>query len=99
MATSGGAAAGPAIAVQALPDVLTFSKNVSSSSGALPTSLPPIGASGSSSWPTGRKRERCLLLPTPVASDGSGGQPVAKRKAGGHQVDLSDLVITLFPDV
>jgi hypothetical protein len=32
-----------------------------------------------------------------VASDGSGGQPVAKRKAGGHQVDLSDLVISLWP--
>jgi hypothetical protein len=63
----------------------------------LPTSALLTGVSGSSSSPTDLKQETCSLLPTPVASDGNGGQWVAKRRAGGHQVDLSDLVITLFP--
>ncbi len=54
-------------------------------------------ASGSSCLPVDPKPQSCSLLPTPVASDGGGGQPVEKRRAGGHQVDLSDLVLTLFP--
>lgn len=62
----------------------------------LATLVQPTGGSGSLSWPTGRKQQTYSLLPTPVASDGSGGQPVARRKAGGHQVDLSDLVISLW---
>ncbi len=55
-----------------------------------------IEESGSSSWHTDRPPETYSLLPTPVASDGQGGQHVAVRRAGGHQVDLSDLVITIF---
>jgi hypothetical protein len=65
----------------------------------LPTSALLTGVNGSSSSPTGLQQEPYSLLPTPVASDGNGGQPVATRRAGGHQVDLSDLVITLFPEV
>jgi len=56
----------------------------------------PIVGSVSLSWPTDQTPKTYSLLPTPVASDGSGGQPVAKRRAGGHQVDLSDLVISLW---
>lgn len=37
------------------------------------------------------------LLPTPVASDKRGGQLVSRRQAGGHQVQLTDLMVTLFP--
>jgi hypothetical protein len=55
------------------------------------------GGSESLYWPIGQKQQTYSLLPTPVASDGSGGQPAAKRRAGGHQVDLSDLVISLWP--
>jgi hypothetical protein len=35
------------------------------------------------------------LLPTPCASESHGGQLVAKRIAQGHQVRLSDVVVTL----
>lgn len=61
------------------------------------TSAHRTDASGCSSSPTARKPTSCPLLPTPVASDGHGGQPVEQRRAGGHQVDLSDLAPTLFP--
>src|SRR5262249_42157292 len=37
------------------------------------------------------------LLPTPTTRDSQGGQQVAKRRAGGHEVDLCDVAITLFP--
>ena len=57
----------------------------------------PTAESEPLSWPTDRKRQAYSPLPTPVANDGNGGQPVAKRRAGGHQVDLSDLVISLWP--
>lgn len=60
------------------------------------TLVQPIGESGFLSSPTSQKQQAYSLLPTPVASDGSGGQPIAKRRAGGHQVDLSDLVISLW---
>jgi hypothetical protein len=56
----------------------------------------PIAGSASLSWPTDQTRGTYSLLPTPVASDGSGGQPMATRRAGGHQVDLSDLAISLW---
>jgi len=57
-----------------------------------------IDANEYSSWPTGQKAERSLkLLPTPVASDKRGGQLVSRRQAGGHQVQLTDLMVTLFP--
>lgn len=63
----------------------------------LPTLALPTGASGSSSSASGRRPKRCSLLPTPIASDGHGGELPAKRRAGGHQVDLSDLVLVFHP--
>jgi hypothetical protein len=57
----------------------------------------PTDESESSSWATSQKPRIFSLLPAPVASDGRGGQSIEKRKAGGHQVDLSDLVVSLVP--
>ena len=53
--------------------------------------------SGTSSSPTNRKPSTYSLLPTPIASDGHGGQAPEIRRAGGPQVDLSDLAPSLFP--
>lgn len=39
------------------------------------------------------------LLPTPTASDSHGGQTAHKRRAGGHQLGLNDVVVTCFPAV
>lgn len=57
------------------------------------------GGNAYSFWPIDQKPANSSLLSTPLAGDDQGGQPVAVRRAGGHQVDLSDLVITLFPNV
>lgn len=58
---------------------------------ARPTWEPAIGASESSSSPG--------LLPTPTAYLGTSGgpQPPEKRRAGGHQVHLHDVIGQLFP--
>ena len=60
---------------------------------ARPTSAAVTGAIGSSFSP-GKE-----LLPTPTAYLGSwgGAQPPEKRRAGGHQVHLHDVLLHLFP--
>lgn len=61
---------------------------------AQPTSGPVTGAIESSSSPG-----EAQLLPTPTAYLGScgGAQPPEKRRAGGHQVHLHDVLLHLFP--
>lgn len=60
---------------------------------ARPTSAAVTGAIGFSFSP-GKE-----LLPTPTAYLGScgGAQPPEKRRAGGHQVHLHDVLLHLFP--
>ena len=61
-------------------------------------SEPHTAGSECSSSRTGLKVADSLkLLPTPTASDSHGGQDAAKRRAGGHQLGLNDLVVTCFP--
>ena len=61
---------------------------------ARPTSAAVTGAIGSSFSPG-----EAQLLPTPTAYLGScgGAQPPEKRRAGGHQVHLHDVLLHLFP--
>lgn len=50
---------------------------------------------GSSSLGTGQKPVIFCLLPTPCATEASGGQLVSRRVAQGHQVRLSDVLVSL----
>lgn len=61
-------------------------------------SVPPTVESASSSSRTGtRDLNSSTLLPTPNTGDMKSAQTLAKRKAGGHQPRLADLLVGTLP--